>query len=97
MEFKGALSELKMARAQTHREIAIAEYEKNLKLLAPWLEQSAAILDLNLENYHAGTCEWVLKLTEFSHGSNQIKIRYFVSLAKRAVGNLYSLHSFITI
>lgn len=58
-EWKEILSELKVSKALTHRDLAMTEYEKNLKLLVPSLDESAATVSAYFEERETGTCAWI--------------------------------------
>ena len=58
-EQREILSELKASRPPSHREIAVAEYEKNMQRLTPWLEGSITTMSIHIKEREEGTCAWV--------------------------------------
>ncbi|ERF74527.1 hypothetical protein EPUS_08938 [Endocarpon pusillum Z07020] len=58
-EWKEILNELKISKAPSHRDLAVMEYEKNLKLLTPWLVASTATMAAHAEEHEMGTCSWI--------------------------------------
>lgn len=64
-EWKEILSELKASKAPSHRDLAVTEYEKNLKLLAPWLDAGAATMATHTEDRETGTCAWINEIPEY--------------------------------
>lgn len=58
-EWKEILSELKASKAPNHRDLAVAEYDKNMKLLSPSLDASDTNLTAFAAEREAGTCAWI--------------------------------------
>lgn len=58
-EQKEILTELKASRAPSHRDIAVAEYEKNMQGLRPWLEGSPGTMSILINERGSGNCTWV--------------------------------------
>lgn len=58
-EWKEILSEFKASKAPSHRDLAVTEYEKNMKLLSPLLDASDATLAALTAECEAGTCAWI--------------------------------------
>lgn len=65
-EQKEILSELKASRSPSHREIAVAEYEKNMQRLTPWLEGSARTMSIHIKERENGTCAWIAELPAYA-------------------------------
>ncbi|KAI9709429.1 MAG: hypothetical protein M1812_007706 [Candelaria pacifica] len=64
-DWKEILSELKASKQLSHREIAVAEYEKNMQRLTPWLDGSANTMSIHLKEREDGTCSWITEITTY--------------------------------
>ena len=64
-DWKEILSELKASKQPSHREIAVAEHEKNMKRLTPWLDGSAAIKSIHVNEREHGTCSWIIETPNY--------------------------------
>lgn len=64
-EWKEILSELKASKTPSHRDLAVTEYEKNLKLLSPWLDAGTATIATYDEECETGTCTWINKVPAY--------------------------------
>ncbi|KAI9661799.1 MAG: hypothetical protein M1821_009038 [Bathelium mastoideum] len=64
-EWREVLSELKVSKITSHRDLAVTEHEKNMNLLVPWLDGSDASLQAHIKDRQAGTCDWINAVPEF--------------------------------
>ncbi|KAL8792428.1 MAG: hypothetical protein Q9195_004961 [Heterodermia aff. obscurata] len=62
---KEILSELKASKQPSHREIAFAEHEKNMKRLTPWLDGSAGTKSIHMSEREDGTCSWITETPNY--------------------------------
>ena len=64
-DWKEILSELKASKQPSHREIAVAEHEKNMQRLIPWLDGSAETMSIHSKEREEGTCSWITEIPTF--------------------------------
>ena len=64
-DWKEILSELKASKQPSHREIAVAEHEKNMQRLTPWLDGSAETMSIHLKEREDGTCSWITEIPTY--------------------------------
>lgn len=64
-DWKEILSELKASKQPSHREIAVAEYEKNMQRLTPWLDASPKTMSIQMKEREDGTCSWITEIPTY--------------------------------
>ena len=68
--WKEILSELKASKQPSHRDIAVADYEKNMKRLTPWLDASAGMMSIHRSEREHGTCSWITETPNYKTWCN---------------------------